>query len=309
MKELGAASISDQEKLLRSCVQRTKLHQSKTKGFSGSFTSNTSELTGTSDAPSLDDRKAVAAFIMNRITSHETTSVAKSSPTESKTHTAYLPNFMYYQFIAADKDSIIKPTSLCSGTGITGGDQYLQPDMLNMFGMFGSYFVGAGHLFQDDSDSDDKPGRSVFYMEPIHEDESVETSSAKSSGLFNTDSDDELLISAQTLDTPGAQLSIELLESIISELKQGQMQEMPKYVMSPKEKRTTLDNSDLPSPRIDPSRNSRDVSGLPGMPALNESNLPDQSIINELKRGQRDVPSNVNETDGKKLEPRQMGYY
>jgi hypothetical protein len=297
-------SVTDQEKLLRASVHTTKLHQLKDTSFKESFTSNTSSLSEISEAPSLHDRKAVAAYIMNRIASHETASITKQLSAESKIHTAYLPNFMYYQFIAADSDSIIKPTSLCSGTGITGGDQYLKPDMLNMFGMFGSYLAGSAHLFQDDDSDDDKPARSTFYMEPIHEDESLAGSSATTNGLSNADSDDELLISARS-NTPGAQLSIELLESIISELKQGQMQEMPKYVMNSIEKRPTLDNSDLPSPNHD-ARSIRDVSGLPGVPELN-TNLPDQSIINELKRGQREMQNYA--SPQQKLEQRQMGYY
>ena len=284
-KELNAISTPDQEeKLLRASIYTAKQPQQrhqqplipKTNGLTGSFTSNTSEITRTSAAPSLDDRKAVAEFIMNRITSHENASISKTSPADAKTHTAYLPNYMYYQFIAADKDSIIRPTSLCSGTGITGGDQYLQPDMLNMFGMFGSYFVGAGHLFQesnDDSDDDDKPCRHPFYMEPIHEGESVAGSSAASAVQSNADSDDELLPTM-----PGGQVSVELLESIIEELKRGQMREMPHYVVSPEEKRSTLDESDISKPSMD---------GVPEIPPLNNANnMPDKIIVDELKRGQ-----------------------
>ena len=206
--------------------------------------SDTSHETGVSEAPSLDDRKAVTAYIMNRITSsHDNSSVSKTT-SGSKSHTAYLPNFMYYQFIAADPSSIIKPTSLCSGTGISGGDQYLQPDMLNVFGMFESYFVGAGHLFQEneDSDAEEEPRRHTFYMEPIHEAESVksEASSRHGSQASSTDSVDSSvrLEDGETNLIPAdATLSIELLENIIEELKRGQVTnqhrvpEMPEYIM------------------------------------------------------------------------------
>jgi hypothetical protein len=335
LKELDAVSVSDQAKLLRASVLTTKL-PTKTKIMSGSFTSNSSELTGISEAPSLDDRKAVAAYIMNRINSHETSSLSKLPAADAKTHTAYLPNYMYYQFIAADKDSIIQPTSLCHGTGITGGDQYLQPDMLSMFGMFGSYLVGAGHLFQDDSESnDDRPRRSTFYMEPIHEDESVAESSATSTRLSNGDSEeDDLFVSARSLETPAAQLSIELLESIIDELKAGQMQGMPSYVISsPKDKRATLDNGDISRPSIKSDcavmssggeKESLNHPSFPNMPIVNGVNLPNRSTIDELTRGQmKEIPSytlnptekltpstkNDSLSEVKKMEHRQMGYY
>jgi hypothetical protein len=167
---------------------------------------------------------------MNRIAAHDTGSLSKS-PTESKVHTAFLPNFMYYQFTAADPTSIIKPTSLCSGTGITGGDQYLQRDMLELFGMFGSYFVGAGHLFQEkEEDAEDEPRRTPFYMEPIHEGESVGSESDASDLAVSDDSEDDKRL--EDAEAPDARLSLELLESIIDELKRGQIQEMPDIVMS-----------------------------------------------------------------------------
>ena len=203
--------------------------------------------------------------------------------------------------------------------------------MLNMFGMFGSYFVGAGHLFQesnDDSDDDDdgKPCRHAFYMEPIHEGESVAGSSAASAALSNADSDDELLPTM-----PGGQVSVELLESIIEELKRGQMREMPQYVVSPEQKRTALDESDISKPSMDGGNDceedrvdQHDVSGVPGIPTLNNSNnMPGKSIVDELKRGQMKeysyalsptekrngmVPSNGDVVGGTTRE-NLMGYY
>lgn len=306
LKEHNAVNIADQEKLARASVFTAKqLDQSSSSRFDakGSFTSNTSDLT--SATPNLGDRKAVATYIMNRITSGESASVTQISSFDAKRHTSYLPNFMYYQFIAADKDSIIKPTSLCNGTGITGGDQYLQPDMLGMFEMFGSYLVGAGHLVVDNSDgeSNDEPKRTAFYMEPIHEGESNASSSA-SIDLSNVDSDDELFVdSAKPAEIP-AELSIELLESILNELKQGESQDMILKI-SEGEKQTIPDKNNMSRPLIRnsytmesklqhniPAGENEDISGLPKLPPLKINN---------------DYPDNI--YDAKKIKHREMGYY
>ena len=66
---------------------------------------------------------------------------------------------MYYLPDASGMLSFMRPTFLCSGTGITGDQQYLQPEMLSVFGMFGSYFLGSGHLFQEEEDGGDGSDR------------------------------------------------------------------------------------------------------------------------------------------------------
>ena len=307
LKEHDAVSIADQEKLSRASVFTVKhLDQSNSSRFDvkGSFTSNASDVTG--KTPNLNDRKAVATYIMNRITSHESASATQSSHLDAKRHTAYLPNFMYYQFIAADKDSIIKPTSLCHGTGITGGDQYLHPDMLSMFEMFGSYLVGAGHLVEDNSDdeSNDEPKRTAFYMEPIHEGESYASSNA-SIDLSNVDSDDELFVNSTKPAELPAELSIELLESILNELKQGQSQDMLMKISEGEKQTIITDKNNMSMPLIRssytmeskaqqnvPARENEDLSGLPKTPPLNNSN---------------DHPNNI--YDVKKMKHREMGYY
>ena len=132
-------------------------------------------------------------------------SASSSDPSHVRSRanaTSYLPNFLWYLPNAGDtsRANAIGPTSLCSGTGITGNRQYLQPDMLHMFGMFGSYFLGAGHLVQDNDDaSGDDRGhgkvrtrRHAFWVETIEEDDledESESSSSTNSGSY--DDDDE----------------------------------------------------------------------------------------------------------------------
>ncbi len=112
----------------------------------------------------MDDRRRLSAYIKDQVSmmesfsqSHELLEASANSsscnPYHVHVYTSYLPNYMYYQ---PNATTTIRPTSLCSGTGITGKSGYLQPDMLHVFRMFGSYLVGSGHLFREEDDEDDR---------------------------------------------------------------------------------------------------------------------------------------------------------
>lgn len=186
-----------------------------------SASSLTSEASNNTATPSLDNHKAVAEYIISRMTMSQALSSSTTSESKLHSHTAFLPNYMWYQCVAADVSSIIKPTSLCSGTGIAaGGDQYLQPDMLNVFGMFGSYFVGAGHLFQDEEHETGR--RAAFWMEPIHEgdDVSEDSSEASNDSFDSADSHEDYQVFR--LSDQQADPQIEILEKVIEELRRIQ---------------------------------------------------------------------------------------
>ena len=138
----------------------------------------------------MDDRRRLSVSIDEQMSlmedipqSHEAGS--SSSPHIFHQHSSYLPNIMWYQPDAADATTIMRPTSLCSGSGITARSQYLQPDMLDVFRMFGSYLVGSGHLFQDDQDNNKTNNlrRSVFWPD-ICENGSSSESDGSDSGRF-----------------------------------------------------------------------------------------------------------------------------
>ena len=188
--------------------------------------------------PLMNDHKALTAYIMDQMammqlqqqqsTTGSLETPSGTCPSLAKLYTSYLPNFMWYQPTAADSSpsSMIRPTSLCSGTGITGDHQYLQPDMLNMFRMFGSYFVGSGHLFQDDEDDDDhvrenknvkNKRRSAFWVETIDENDG-ENDSIVSEESTNS-SYDESTTGSDCSDTTPCQIQKELIEKVIEDLR------------------------------------------------------------------------------------------
>lgn len=118
-----------------------------------------------SDPSVIDDLQRLSGYLKEQISMVETCSqsheLLESSSYSSSCNpylvhvcTSYLPNYLWYQPIAADATTIMRPTSLCSGTGITGKSQYLQPDMLRVFRMFGSYLVGSGHLFREEEEDE-----------------------------------------------------------------------------------------------------------------------------------------------------------
>lgn len=169
---------------------------------------------------------------------------------------------MWYQ---PTGDEMIRPTSLCSGTGITSGKQYLEPQMLNVFQLFGSYFNSVNHLFQDDDDDGDDdnkkdPGtstkqhrgsvlthkgsvlsnknvrRSAFWVETIDEEEYGEYSSSSASDATSNDSVD----SSSTDSDEGSdddrdtlEMQKELIEKVIGDLRASQVMMSPMTMTSP----------------------------------------------------------------------------
>ena len=107
--------------------------------------------------PPLDNREALVKFFMQRMREASLKDVQSKSHPSSGTQegrseqgplgyqqfTAFLPNFLWYQPKSDDTSNIIRPTSLCSGTGIGSGLKYIDPEMMAIFALFGSYFAGA----------------------------------------------------------------------------------------------------------------------------------------------------------------------
>ena len=175
----------------------------------------TSSLGSSSRSPNVNDHEALAAYIMDQM-AH-----MSSSQRDSESYTCYLPNFMWFQPIAADR-TVMRPTSLCSGTGITCGGQYLQPEMLKVFSVFGSYLLGSGHLFQDDGEGGaNNRRRAAFWVDAIDEnddedetaDGSVDSTSADD-GTAGSDGDDD-----------PRRIQKEFIEKVILDLRRTQMSE------------------------------------------------------------------------------------
>ncbi len=189
---------------------------------------------GRSNLPSKPSScKRSSLITITQSVSITTSSCNKPLATSIKHYTAYLPNYMWYQFNAVDPSSQIRPTSLCSGTGITGGEQYLDRKMLDVFDMFGSYFVGAFGTFQEDDDGDGNPKRgsrrAAFWMESIDEEDSMTNES-----MSGYDSDMTLDLSVLDDDDMGdihvdidqpvdTETKIELLEKAIADLRRSQI--------------------------------------------------------------------------------------
>ena len=98
--------------------------------------------------PALDDREAIVHFFMQRVkeASLEDANLKprpERGALDYQQFTAFLPNFLWYQPMPDDTSSMIRPTSLCSGTGIGSGIKYIDPEMMAIFALFGSYFAGA----------------------------------------------------------------------------------------------------------------------------------------------------------------------
>mmetsp|Transcript_8848 Transcript_8848/g.14312 ORF Transcript_8848/g.14312 Transcript_8848/m.14312 type:complete len:187 (+) Transcript_8848:3-563(+) len=142
-----------------------------------------------------------------------------SSPSVAKLYTCYLPNFMWYQPRASDSSSssMIRPTSLCSGTGITGDHQYLNPDMLNVLSTFGSYFLGSGYLFQDDNENkDNSKRRTAFWVETIDENDGEDDSMSE-----ETNNSSDSSTSSDCSDS--CQIQKDLIERVIEDLRCSQL--------------------------------------------------------------------------------------
>jgi hypothetical protein len=200
----------------------------------------TSSLGSSSLSPNVNDHEALAAYIMDQMAHMSSSQLDFAGshgggvrPRLIESYTCYLPNFMWFQPIAADR-TVMRPTSLCSGTGITCGGQYLQPEMLKVFSVFGSYLLGSGHLFQDDGEGGaNNRRRAAFWVDAIDEnddedetaDGSVDSTSADD-GTAGSDGDDD-----------PRRVQKEFIEKVILDLRRTQMSEtkiMHDYTISDK---------------------------------------------------------------------------
>jgi len=205
-------SVSRRTRRLRKSIKQNK--KNARRSLSYSF--------GSSDPPQLNDHTALSAYVMDQMTmlGIETPGVSSLS----NLYTSFLPNFMWYQPIAADSSpsSMIRPTSLCSGTGITGDHQYLQPDMLKVFSHFGSYLVGSGHLFDDELGTANNKRRSAFWVETIDEEDSMSEASNSSYESIDSSSSDS--------DSDTCKMQKDLLEKVIEDLRCSQIKMGPRLM-------------------------------------------------------------------------------
>lgn len=242
----------------RSSRHRARELKKAVKKNKGKISNSLSSSLESSDQPPpppslMNDHKALTAYIMEQVTmmqqqQHQKTATILEPPGSrslAMIYTAFLPNFMYFQAIAADSSSSMRPTSLCSGTGITGDEQYLQPDMLNVFSTFGSYFLGSGHLFQEESEATstlvtstpntvkskssskgNNARRSAFWVETIHEQDSMSDNDGASS-KSNSSSDDDSSSDGSSSGSDSKQVQNDLLEKVIADLRASQMMMEP----------------------------------------------------------------------------------
>ena len=240
MDDLKAAIGSPKSIKRRSRKLSKSVKKSKRKSWissNASVTSRSSSVGSVLPPTELTDHKALSAYIMDQMAVMQEQKELLESVDDisslANTYTSYIPNYMWYQPNAADSTplSMIRPTSLCSGTGITSGHQYLQPEMLSVFKVFGSYLAGSGHLFEDDDDDekDDKTNngrervnsklRRSFWVETIEENDNEDdySSAAISNDSFDSSSDSEL-DERDTLD-----IQKEIIEKVIEDLRASQI--------------------------------------------------------------------------------------
>lgn len=209
-----------------------KLRASNLKGSMFSISSAGSTLDSSNRSSRLNDTDAMSKFVKMALRQSQQAgggSSITSNVTSHSFHTSWLPNYLWYQTIAADASSIMRPTSLCSGTGITGDEQYLNPEMLKVFVMFSTYFVGSKHLFQevDDEDDDGAKMRRSYWMDTIEEIGSDENSSSSESVSDESDMVYELDELDADIDQFDAEKQIKILQSVISDLRKSQMNGHP----------------------------------------------------------------------------------
>lgn len=118
---------------------------------------------------------------------------------------------------------------VCSGTGITGSENYLNPKMLKVFQMFSTYFVGSKHLFQEGDEDNKKSKVRRHWMETIDEEDSDDDMSESSSSFDSEDSDESDMVyelDDASVDVDGlvdTEKQIEILQNVIKDLRKSQM--------------------------------------------------------------------------------------
>ncbi len=217
------SAIGNPESMSRRVRRVSKSAKMRAPSMSSSLTS--------SSPPNVNDHVALTAYILDQMahmsSSSQRDSAAGSSPGGchrlTEIYTCYLPNFMWFQPVAADRAAVMRPTSLCSGTGITGGGQYLQPEMLKVFSVFGSYLLGSGHLFQDDREGGaSNRRRAAFWADAIDENDDEDDSAAGGS-VGPTSSDDGA--SGSGGDDDPLRVQKEFIEKVILDLRRSQLSE------------------------------------------------------------------------------------
>jgi len=200
-------------------------------------------------------------------------------------YTSWLPNYMWYQTIAGDASSVMRPTSLCSGTGITRDEQYLNPEMLKVFEMFSTYFVGSKHLFQEeDEDNDDSAAnmRRSYWMDTIEEIDSADESSEKSTSSDSELSEESDMVyelgevgSADIDQFVDTEKQIEILQTVINDLRKSRLNDRPFVSI---EASAPGPESNLSSSTSTDERNT----------SSRDSNLTSSTITNEMNTSGRD---------------------
>lgn len=232
-------TMSHSKKKNMALAMNLEKSQSSRSSFSSKVTSNVKE---DRDALALALQEIQIMLMQSKSSSQrKKSSTVAGSCTTSRTslttaeYTLYLPNFMWFQPIAIHRSTnMIRPTSLCSGTGITGGNQYLQPEMMKMFSVFGSYLNGSGHLFNADDDRTNNSRRRAFWVDTIDEnDDELESevddddhgghnSSGDSACTDDDDDDDEGSMGSDVNDSL-CMTQDELIEKVIIDLRRSQM--------------------------------------------------------------------------------------
>ena len=233
-------------------VRSTKSTSSKKKGMkkskrmsqstlTTSFNSGSSSTDNSNQSSTLSlfhDSQALSKYILAQMAilqSKQTdgSTVNTNNMTPHSFYTSWLPNYMWYQPIAADASSVMRPTSLCTGTGITGDEQYLNPEMLKVFEMFSTYFVGSKHLFQDDDGDDEEVDenanmRRSYWMDTIEEIDSDDISSDSSSSSESASDESDMVYELSEVGTGIDQFvdtekQIEILQTVINDLKKSRL--------------------------------------------------------------------------------------
>uniref|UniRef100_A0A7S0AUB4 Uncharacterized protein n=2 Tax=Minutocellus polymorphus TaxID=265543 RepID=A0A7S0AUB4_9STRA len=147
----------------------------------------------------------------------------------------------------------MRPTSLCSGTGIGSGLKYIDPDMMAIFSLFGSYFAGA--LSEEEMpaspsrrDQNFCPRRSARWLNTIDEGGDSESENESVQGP-----DDTLLIQA------GGDLDSEKANSMVfSDAQMGVIQSAIEELLSNKMDLAKVSErgGDFSSDKMDSQRSS-----------------------------------------------------
>jgi hypothetical protein len=217
-----------------------RLRASKLKDSFSSMSSSGSSSFISSNLNTLNDYGTISKFLIAQMAMMQSQQNGdsgslsiSSNVTQQSFYTSWLPNYLWYQPNAADSTSVMRPTSLCSGTGITGDEQYLNPEMLKVFQMFSTYFVGSKHLFQEVDEGNNEncaKMRRSYWMETIDEeiDSDGEMSEVSSCSVSNVSDESDVVYE---LDNSGADINhfidaerqIEILQSVIEDLRKNQM--------------------------------------------------------------------------------------